>query len=282
MEYRKLGHSGTLVSNLALGTMNFGTKETPEADAFAHLDAFLDAGGNLIDTADSYNGGVAEETVGRWFAARPRDVTDHVVIATKGRSRTGDDVNDAGTSRRHLDWALTTSLRRRFETDTIDLYQMHAWDPLTPVEEALSFLDSAVRAGKIRYVGLSNFTGWQLQLSACGLDRTSERLPGAGQPPGAIQPRHPPDRVGDDTGGTTQRARHPCLVAPGERFPYRQILAKGTSIVRHSRRSASRPVPVHLVQLRNLRSDLGLGGRCTPGCRGDRHLARPGGAELGS
>jgi aryl-alcohol dehydrogenase-like predicted oxidoreductase len=83
LEYRKLGHSGTLVSNLALGTMNFGTKETPEADAFAQLDAFLDAGGNLIDTADSYNGGVAEETVGRWFAARPRDVTDHVVIATK-------------------------------------------------------------------------------------------------------------------------------------------------------------------------------------------------------
>jgi predicted oxidoreductase len=108
--------------------------------------------------------GVAEETVGRWFAARPREVTDRAVIATKGRTRTGDDVNDAGTSRRHLDRALITSLRR-LGTDTIDLYQLHAWDPLTPAEETLSFVDSAVRAGKIRYVGLSNHTGWQLQLA---------------------------------------------------------------------------------------------------------------------
>jgi aryl-alcohol dehydrogenase-like predicted oxidoreductase len=164
MEYRRLGHSGTLVSTLALGTMNFGTGETPQGEAFAQLDAFIEAGGNLIDTADVYNGGVSEETVGRWLAARPREVTDHAVIATKGRTRNGDDPNDAGTSRRHLDRALTTSLRR-LGTDTIDLYQLHAWDPLTPVEETLSFLDSAVRAGKIRYAGLSNFTGWQLQLA---------------------------------------------------------------------------------------------------------------------
>jgi aryl-alcohol dehydrogenase (NADP+) len=165
MKYRQLGNSGLLVSNLALGTMNFGTGETPEEEAFAQLDAFLDAGGNLIDTADVYNGGVAEETVGRWFSARPREVTDRAVIATKGRTRTGNGVNDAGTSRRHLDRALTTSLRR-LGTDAIDLYQLHAWDPLTPVEETLSFLDAAVRAGKIRYVGLSNHTGWQLQLAA--------------------------------------------------------------------------------------------------------------------
>ena len=138
MEYRQLGNSGILVSNLALGTMNFGTRETSEEEAFAQLDAFLEAGGNLIDTADVYNGGVAEETVGRWFAGRPREVTDRAVIATKGRTRTGDDVNDAGTSRRHLDRALTTSLRR-LGTDAIDLYQLHAWDPLTPVEETLSF-----------------------------------------------------------------------------------------------------------------------------------------------
>jgi len=164
MEYRKLGNSGALVSVLALGTMNFGAPETPEDDAFAQLDAFIEAGGNVIDTADVYNGGVAEETVGRWLAARPREVTDRAVIATKGRTRTGDDVNDAGTSRRHLDRALATSLRR-LGTDTIDLYQLHAWDPLTPIEETLSFLDSAVRAGKIRYAGLSNFTGWQLQLA---------------------------------------------------------------------------------------------------------------------
>ncbi|MFF7331394.1 aldo/keto reductase [Streptomyces sp. NPDC008150] len=164
MEYRRLGTSGTLVSNLALGTMNFGTPETPEEEAFAQMDAFLDAGGNLLDTADVYNGGGAEETVGKWLAARPREVTDRAVIATKGRTRTGNDPNEAGTSRRHLDRALTTSLRR-LGVDTIDLYQLHAWDPLTPIEETLSFLDAAVRAGKIRYVGLSNFTGWQLQLA---------------------------------------------------------------------------------------------------------------------
>lgn len=164
MEYRKLGSSGTLVSALALGTMNFGTRETPEEEAFAQLDAFIEAGGNLLDTADVYNGGVAEETVGRWLAARPQDITAHAVIATKGRTRVGADPNEAGTSRRHLDRALTTSLRR-LGTETIDLYQLHAWDPLTPVEETLSFLDSAVRAGKIRYAGLSNFTGWQLQLA---------------------------------------------------------------------------------------------------------------------
>jgi aryl-alcohol dehydrogenase-like predicted oxidoreductase len=164
MKYRKLGSSGTLVSSLALGTMNFGTPETPQEEAFAQLDAFIEAGGNLIDTADVYNGGVAEETVGRWLATRPREVTDRAVIATKGRTKVGENVNDAGTSRRHLDRALTTSLRR-LGTGTIDLYQLHAWDPLTPIEETLSFLDSAVRAGKIRYGGLSNFTGWQLQLA---------------------------------------------------------------------------------------------------------------------
>jgi len=164
MEYRKLGNSGALVSVLALGTMNFGTPQTPEDEAFAQLDAFIEAGGNLIDTADVYNGGIAEETLGRWLTSRPTEVTHRAVIATKGRTRTGSDPNDAGTSRRHLDRALATS-PRRLGTDTIDLYQLHAWDPLTPIEETLSFLDSAVRAGKIRYAGLSNFTGWQLQLA---------------------------------------------------------------------------------------------------------------------
>jgi aryl-alcohol dehydrogenase-like predicted oxidoreductase len=110
MEYRNLGRSGTLISILALGTMNFGTEATPEGEAFAQLDTFIEAGGNLIDTADVYNGGVAEETVGRWIAARPADVTDHAVIATKARTRTGADPNEAGTSRRHLDRALATSL----------------------------------------------------------------------------------------------------------------------------------------------------------------------------
>ncbi|MET0745030.1 MAG: aldo/keto reductase, partial [Microvirga sp.] len=157
MKYRKLGSSGLSVSNLTLGTMGFGT-ETPENEAFAILDAFVDAGGNMIDTADVYGGGASEELLGRW-RARQSDKTDRIVVATKARFGTGPDVNDAGSSRPHLNRALNTSLRR-LGVETIDLYQMHGWDPLTPVEETLSFLDSAVRAGKIHYVGLSNFTGW--------------------------------------------------------------------------------------------------------------------------
>ncbi|MDA8446458.1 aldo/keto reductase [Paracidovorax valerianellae] len=161
MKYRKLGNSGLSVSNLILGTMGFGT-ETPEDEAFAILDAFLEAGGNMIDTADVYGGGASEELLGRWRASRA-DATSRLVIATKARFGTGPDVNDAGTSRPHLHRALNTSLRR-LGVESIDLYQMHGWDPLTPVEETLSFLDAAARAGKIHYVGLSNFTGWQLQL----------------------------------------------------------------------------------------------------------------------
>ncbi|MBR7896948.1 aldo/keto reductase [Burkholderia multivorans] len=162
MKYRKLGNTGTVVSSLGLGTMYFGD-ETPEADAFAILDAFVEAGGNLIDTSDVYVGGVSEQIIGRWLAARPREITDRVVLATKGRFGTGPDVNDVGLSRRHLHRALDASLRR-LGVGTVDLYQLHGWDPQTPVEETLSFLDDAVRAGKIHYVGLSNFTGWQLQL----------------------------------------------------------------------------------------------------------------------
>jgi aryl-alcohol dehydrogenase-like predicted oxidoreductase len=161
MNYRKLGNSGLSVSSLTLGTMGFGT-ETSEDEAFAILDAFLEAGGNVIDTADVYGSGASEELLGRWRKNRP-DTTGRLVIATKARFGTGKDVNDAGTSRPHLRRALDTSLQR-LGVEAIDLYQMHGWDPLTPVEETLSFLDTAVRAGKIHYVGLSNFTGWQLQL----------------------------------------------------------------------------------------------------------------------
>jgi aryl-alcohol dehydrogenase (NADP+) len=162
MEYRTLGHSGLSVSKLALGTMYFGS-ETPEDEAFAIMDAFIEAGGNLIDTSNVYVGGLVEEIIGRWFASRPNEITDRVVLATKGRFSTDPDVNAAGLSRRGLSRSLDQSLRR-LGREVIDLYQLHAWDPLTPVEETLSFLDAATRAGKIRYVGLSNFTGWQLQL----------------------------------------------------------------------------------------------------------------------
>jgi aryl-alcohol dehydrogenase-like predicted oxidoreductase len=161
MEYRTLGRTGTAVSALTLGTMTFG-KETDEDGARDQLDAFVEAGGNLVDTADVYNAGVSEEIIGRWLDDRPADVSDRVVIATKGRFPMGEDVNDLGTSRRHLQRALDASLRR-LGVDAVDLYQVHAWDPVTPLEETLGTLDDFVRAGKIRYVGLSNYTGWQIQ-----------------------------------------------------------------------------------------------------------------------
>jgi aryl-alcohol dehydrogenase-like predicted oxidoreductase len=158
-----MGGSGCAVSAFTLGTMTFG-KETDEAGAHEQLDAFVEAGGTLVDTADVYNAGVSEEIVGRWLADRPDDVTDRVVLATKGRFPTGEGANDVGLSRRHLTRAIDASLRRLGSgVDAIDLYQVHAWDPLTPLEETLRTLDDAVRAGKVRYVGLSNFTGWQVQ-----------------------------------------------------------------------------------------------------------------------
>jgi len=161
MEYRILGSSGVSVSTLALGTMTFGT-ETDEEAAHVQLDRFVEVGGNLVDTADVYSNGGSERIIGRWLARRPTEICDHVVLATKGRFATGAGPNEVGLSRRHLARALDASLGR-LGVDAIDLYQVHAWDPYTPVEETLTFLDSAVRAGKIHYVGLSNFTGWQIQ-----------------------------------------------------------------------------------------------------------------------
>jgi aryl-alcohol dehydrogenase-like predicted oxidoreductase len=163
MNYRTLPGTGVSVSNLALGTMGFGT-ETDEPDAFAILDRFVEADGNLVDTSNVYGGGASEELIGRWFASRPADVTDRVVLATKARFGTGPDANEVGSSRRNLDRALSASLRR-LGRGKVDLYQLHGWDPLTPIEETLSFLDDAVHAGKINYIGLSNFTGWQMQLT---------------------------------------------------------------------------------------------------------------------
>lgn len=161
MEHRTLGASGCVVSALTLGTMTFG-HETAEPDAHAQLDAFLAAGGSLIDTADVYTRGASEEIIGRWLAKQPAEVRDRVVLATKGRFPMGDAPNDVGLSRRHLRAALDASLRR-LGVDHVDLYQVHAWDPLTPLEETWGFLDDAVRAGKIAYLGLSNYAGWQVQ-----------------------------------------------------------------------------------------------------------------------
>jgi aryl-alcohol dehydrogenase-like predicted oxidoreductase len=163
MEYRTLGGTGTIVSSLCLGTMTFGNESTEEV-SHAQLDRFVERGGNFVDTANVYSRGVSEEIIGRWLKKRP-EVRDQVVIATKGRFSMGEGPNDVGLSRVGLTRALEASLRR-LQVDSVDLYQAHAWDALTPLEETLRFLDDAVRAGKIRYAGVSNFLGWQLQKAA--------------------------------------------------------------------------------------------------------------------
>jgi aryl-alcohol dehydrogenase-like predicted oxidoreductase len=160
MDYRTLGRSGCAVSSFCLGTMTFGS-ETDEQGAHSQLDRFAEAGGTFVDTADVYSDGISEEIIGRWFASRPAGLTEPVVLATKGRFPLDDSPNGAGLSARHLTRALDASLRR-LGLEAVDLYQMHAFDPWTPLEETLRTLDGFVRAGKIRYYGLSNFTGWQL------------------------------------------------------------------------------------------------------------------------
>ena len=180
MEQRRLGRSGCSVSSLCLGTMTFGD-ETDEAAAHEQLDVFVEAGGTLVDTADVYSAGASESIIGSWLAARPAEVRDRVVLATKGRFAMGEEPNAVGTSRRHLRRALDDSLTR-LGVEHVDLYQLHAWDPHTPLEETLRFLDDAVRAGKIGYPGLSNFTGWQVQLAVDLAERHGWAVPVTLQP----------------------------------------------------------------------------------------------------
>lgn len=165
MEYRKLGKCGLEVSELALGTMQFGWS-ADEATASSILDLYREAGGNLIDTADIYShwaegnpGGVSEEIIGRWM--KHRGNRHDVVVATKVRGRMWEGPNGEGLSRAHLVRAAEDSLRR-LQTDYIDLYQTHWFDADTPIEETLRALDDLVRAGKVRYVGCSNYPTWRL------------------------------------------------------------------------------------------------------------------------
>jgi aryl-alcohol dehydrogenase-like predicted oxidoreductase len=159
MEHRLLGNSGTVVSSLTLGTMTFGS-EADEPTSHAIIDAFVAGGGTFIDTADVYTAGTSETIIGRWLRDHPEEAKQ-VVLATKGRFPMGEGPNDVGLSRRHLRTALDASLTR-LGVDHIDLYQMHAWDALTPIDETLTFLNDAVTAGKIGYYGFSNYLGWQL------------------------------------------------------------------------------------------------------------------------
>ncbi|MBA3519212.1 MAG: aldo/keto reductase [Rhizobiales bacterium] len=164
MEFRQLGRSGLRVSVLTLGTMTFGgqgafakTGDTDAAGARRLVDLCLDAGVNLIDTANVYSRGVSEEIVGQAVAGR----RDKILLTTKARMRMGDGPNDAGLSRHHLIAQCEASLRR-LGTDYLDLYQVHEWDGETPLEETLEALDTLVRSGKVRYIGASNYSGWHL------------------------------------------------------------------------------------------------------------------------
>ena len=159
MQLRFLGRTGLKVSELCLGAMTFG-READEATGHALLDRFAAAGGNFIDTADVYSRGVSEEVVGRWLKTADRD---KYVVATKVRwPMSDDDPNDVGLNRKHIVAAIDASLRR-LGTDYVDLYQVHSWDGATPLEETLSTLDTLVTSGKVRYLGASNYSGWQLQ-----------------------------------------------------------------------------------------------------------------------
>lgn len=168
MEYRQLGNAGLKVSVLSFGTGTFGGSgeffqawgSTDVAEATRLVDICLEAGVNLFDTADVYSNGLSEEILGQAVAGR----RDQVLIASKASFRTGPGPNDIGNSRHHLIRACEASLRR-LRTDYIDLYQMHGFDALSPVEETLSALDTLVRSGKVRYIGCSNFSGWHLMKS---------------------------------------------------------------------------------------------------------------------
>ncbi|GLW21659.1 aldo/keto reductase [Microbispora amethystogenes] len=188
MRHTQLGRSGLKVSTACLGTMNFGMRPgmgpgssggCDETEAARIVDAFLEAGGNVIDTADAYNGGESERVVGR--AVRGR--RDSVVLATKAFLPQGPGPNDRGLSRAHLTRALEGSLRR-LGTDHVDLYQCHQWDDSTPIEETMATLDGFVRSGKVRYIGCSNFTAAQIVESQWAAERAG------GTPFVSLQPQY--------------------------------------------------------------------------------------------
>lgn len=165
MDIRRLGRTGLKVSALCLGTMTFGN-QTDQDEAFGIMDRALDAGVFFFDTADVYpvvptpeTWGRTEEIIGNWLAAR--GARNRIVLASKARAKVGPGANDGGLSRKHLLAAVDDSLRR-LQTDYLDLYQVHSFDPETPLDETLRALDDIVRSGRARYIGCSNFAAWQL------------------------------------------------------------------------------------------------------------------------
>jgi len=231
MEYRRLGSTGVKVSRLALGCGNFGgvgsapafygMGET-ESQAAELLDHAFDAGINLLDTADAYGGGRSEQAIGRWLAARGPAVRDRVLVSSKVYNPVGPGPNQRGLSRVHIVRQIDASLAR-LRTDHIDLYLIHEPDPDTPIDETLRALDDAVRAGKILYVGLSNYAGWQIQKT---VDLCELRLGRSGHAAAAVQPARPRDRVGDHPRVRGERARPVAVVAARRRLADRQVHAR--------------------------------------------------------
>jgi aryl-alcohol dehydrogenase-like predicted oxidoreductase len=174
MEYRMLGGSGLSVPQLTFGTGTFGGGgelfkawgETDVAEATRLVDICLEAGVNMFDSADIYSFGAAEEILGQAIKGR----RDRVLVSTKAAFRAGDGPNEVGSSRHHLIRSVEGSLRR-LGTEYIDVFQLHGFDAMTPIEETVETLDSLVRAGKIRYVGCSNYSGWHLMKSLAVADR---------------------------------------------------------------------------------------------------------------
>ncbi|OHV78031.1 aldo/keto reductase [Ensifer sp. LCM 4579] len=177
MEYRLLGRSGLKVSTITMGTMTIGgggkfaqVGNVGLDDARRYVDLCLDAGVNLIDTADIYSTGACEEVIGEVLGGKRKN---GVLIATKARFSMGPGPNDGGLSRQHLISACEASLKR-LKTDVIDLYQVHEWDGLTPLEETMEALDTLVRQGKVRYIGCSNYSGWHI-MKALGISALEHR-----------------------------------------------------------------------------------------------------------
>ena len=160
MQYKRLGNSGLLVTDLALGGMLFGgsgERDTSKSDSIQMIHQYIDRGGNHIDTANVYTNGRSEEIIGQAIKGK----RDKLVIATKARFSADSGYNNQGLSRYHIMRAVEDSLRR-LDIDTIDLYYMHCHDPLTPIEESLRAYDDLVTAGKVRYIGVSNFKAWEM------------------------------------------------------------------------------------------------------------------------
>ena len=286
MEYRQLGRSGLRVSTITLGTMGFGGRGASRAvgntdvdGARRQIDAGRDAGVNLIDTADVYSRRLSEEIVGEALGAR----RDRVLLATKARMPMGDGPNDAGLSRHHLIDACEASLRR-LATDHIDLYQVHEWDGQTPLEETLAALDTSSARGKVRYVGCSNYAGWQLDEGARRRrPRSASRASSASRSTTRCRPATPstsscPSRSTRGS-ASSSGARSPAACSPASTAAAQARPTGSRHLERLGRAAGLRPGAA-LRHRRRARRDrrgarrLGGAGSRSPGCSPARgHLA---------